>query len=143
MLYCWICLCLDNLCWDQIPASSAVARSFLACCKLPRHQQQTLSRLPSKHTVPPRTGPAALSQLGTIFEILCIFQPSILDMPKPPEAPRYASQLHKGGLGEPRKMASLGNSLRKAKGFAPTIATAETSVLPFLPTSMTWPAFAN
>ena len=145
-LWCAECPRPENLWWDWIPVSApsaVVVQSFLDRCKPLCHQQQALPRLLSRHTVPPRTGPAALPQHGTIFEILSIFQHNIRSIPKPPKVHRYASQSDTGGLGEPRKMASLGNSLKKTKWFAPTIASVKTPVLPFLPSPMTWPALAS
>ena len=139
------CLRPESLWWDCIPvsASSAVVRFFLDRCELLCHQQRALPRLPSKHTVPPQTGPEALSQLDTIFEFLSIFQHSIQGSPKPPKVLRYASHTNTGGLVEPRKMGSLGTSLKKTNWFVPSIAAAETPVLPFLPSPMTWPALAS
>ena len=136
----------ENLWWDRIPVSApsvAVMQPFLDRCKSLCHQQRAQPRLPSKRIVPPRTGPAALPQHSTILEFLSIFQRNIRGSPKPPKVHRYSSHSDTGGLGEPRKMASLGNSLKKAKGFAPTIATTKTPTSSFLPSPMTWPALAS
>ena len=136
----------ENLWWDWIPVSAfsaAVMQSFLDWCKPLCHQQRAQPRLPSKRIVPPRTGSAALPQHSTTLEILSIFQRSIKNSPKPPKVHRYSSQPDTGGLGEPRKMVSLGNSLKKAKGFAPTIAATKTPTLSFLPSPMMWPALAS
>ena len=63
--------------------------------------------------------------------------------PKPPSVLRIASKLSTGGLGEPRKMISLGKLTCRGEWVAPSIATAKTPVLPFLPTPMTWQALVS